>query len=174
MKRWLIPILLLLAPQAAAQAPASFDVAAALQNLRAGRDADALYWLDRALGERSLAGAARADALEWRAFLHARRGNLRAARADLDGAIAADTDNPLRHRARARLHLRTGDFRAALADLEPAVARLGTDAETYADLCEAQLGLGRRAEAAGNCRHAIQINPEYARPRALLLRAGAR
>ena len=74
----------------------------------------------------------------------------------------------------ARLHLRTGDFRAALADLEPALARLGTDAETYADLCEAQLGLGRRTEAIGNCRRAIQINPEYARPRALLLRAGAR
>ncbi|MFO0989728.1 MAG: hypothetical protein U1F37_20630 [Alphaproteobacteria bacterium] len=175
MKRWLIPILLLLAPQAAAQAPAPAEMAAALQNLRAGRDADALYWLDRALGERSLAGAARADALEWRAFLHARRGNLRAARADFDGAIAADTDNPLRHRARARLHLRTGDFRAALADLEPAVARLGTDvgAETYADPREAQLGLAGAPRRPGTAA-ARSRSTEYARPKQLLRRAQIR
>lgn len=174
MKRWLVPLLLLLAPPAAAQSPAPFDVASALQNLRAGRDADALYWLDRALGETSLAGAARADALEWRAYLHVRRGNLRAARADLDAAIAADAGNPLRLRARARLNLRAGDFRAAAADLEQALARSGTDAEAYADLCEAQLGLGRRAEAAGNCRRAIQVNPEYGRPKQLLRRAQLR
>lgn len=174
MKRWLLPILFFLAPPAAAQAPAPFDMALALQNLRAGRDADALYWLDRALGERSVAGAARADALEWRAYLQARRGNLRAARADLDDAIAADKDNPLRLRARARLHLRAGDFRAAMADLEQALARSGTDAEIFADLCEAQLGLARRAEAAGNCRRAIQVNPEYARPKQLLRRAQIR
>lgn len=172
MKRWLIPFLLLGAQPVAAQTPAPFDVTQALQNLRAGRDADALYWLDRALGERALTGAARADALEWRAFLHAKRGNLRAARADLDAAITADNDNPLRHRARARFHLRAGDFRAALTDMEHVMARPGTDAENYADLCEAQLGLGRRAEAAENCRRAIQVNPEYARPKRLLRRVG--
>ncbi len=173
MKRWLLLLLLAAAP-AAAQTPAQFDVIQALQNIRAGRDADALYWLDRALGERSLAGAARADALEWRAFLHVRRGNLRAARTDLDAAIAADKGDPLRHRARARFHLRAGGFRSALADMEHVMARSGTDAENYADLCEAQLGLGRRAEAAENCRRAIQVNPEYARPKQLLRRAQAR
>jgi tetratricopeptide (TPR) repeat protein len=174
MNRWLLPFILLLAAPAAAKTSAQFDVTQALQNIRAGRDADALYWLDRALSEGSLAGAARADAHEWRAFLHVRRDNLRAARADLDAAIAAETDNPLRHRARARFHLRAGDFRAALADLEQVMARSGTDAENYADLCEAQIGLGRRAEAAENCRRAIQVNPEYARPKQLLRRAQTR
>lgn len=174
MKRWLLPVLMLFAAPAAAQAPAPFDVIQALQNIRAGRDGDALYWLDRALGERSLVGAARADALEWRAFLHARSGNLRAARTDLDAAIETDKDNPLRLRARARFHLRAGDFRAALADMEQVMARPGTDAENYADLCEAQLGLGRRAEAAENCRRAIQVNPEYARPKQILRRARGR
>lgn len=174
MKRWFIPFLLFLAAPAAAQSGAPFDVTLALQNLRAGRDADALYWLDRALGGQSVQGAARADALEWRAFLHEKRGNHRAARADLDAAIAADKDNPLRHRARARFLLRAGDFRAALADMEQVMARSGTDAENHADLCEAQLGLGRRAEAAENCRRAIQVNPEFIRPKQLLRRAQAR
>lgn len=174
MKRWLLPLLLALAAPAAAQSPAQFDVILALQNLRAGRDADALYWLNRAAGEHALTGGELADVLEWRAFLHTKRNNLRAARADLDAAIATDKDNPLRRRARARFFLRAGDYRAALADMEQVMARPGTDAENYADLCEAQLGLGRRAEAAANCRRAIQVNPEYARPKQLLRRAQGR
>lgn len=174
MRHWLLPLLLLLAPPATAQTAAQFDVALALQDFRAGRDADALYWLSRALGEQSLTGTARADALEWRAYLHGKRADACAARADLDAAIAADKDNPLRYRARARLHLRSGNFRGALADLERVMARSGPDAENYADLCEAQLGLGRHAEAAENCRRAIQINPGCARPKQLLRRAAVR
>jgi len=173
MKRWLIPLVVLVAAPAAEANP-QFDVTLALQNLRAGRDADALYWLNRAIGEQGLKGAARADALEWRAFLHVKRNNPRAARADLDAAIAAESDNPLRHRARARFVLRAGDYRAALADMEAVMSRSSTDAENYADLCEALLGLGRRAEAVVQCQKAIQVNPEYARPKQLLRRAGAR
>jgi len=173
MKRWLIPFLFLAAP-AAAQTPAQFDLTLALQDLRAGRDVDALYWLNRAAGEHVLKGAALADVLEWRAYLHAKRKDRRAARADLDAAVAADKDNPLRYRARARFFLAAGDFRAALADVEQVMSRATADAEIYSDLCEAQLGLGRRAEAAANCRRAIQVNPEYARPRQLLRRAGQR
>ena len=173
MKRWLIPLFLLAAP-AAAEAAAPFDVIVALQNLRAGRDADALYWLNRAISEHALKGGELADALEWRAFLHAKRNNPRAARADLDAAIAAEKDSPLRLRARARFFLRAGDYRAALADMEAVMARLPTDAENYADYCEALLGLGRRAEAADQCQRAIRVNPEYARPKMLLRRAQGR
>jgi hypothetical protein len=173
MKRWLVPLAVLLAASAA-HANQQFDVAQALQNLRAGRDGDALYWLNRAVNEHGLKGAALADVLEWRAFLHAKRNDVRAARADLDAAIAAEGDNPPRRRARARFFLRAGDFRAALADMEAVMTHAGTDAENYADLCEAQLGLGRRAEATDNCRRAIQVNPEYARPKQLLRRAQPR
>lgn len=173
MKRWLFALLVLAAPAPAA-ATAQFDITLAMQNLRAGRDADALYWLNRAIGEHALKGGELADALEWRAFLHAKRNNPRAARADLDAAIAADKDSALRLRARARFFLRAGDHRAALADMEAVMSRLPTDAENYADLCEALLGLGRRAEAADNCQRAIRVNPEYARPKMLLRRAQGR
>jgi hypothetical protein len=50
------------------------------------------------------------------------------------------------------------------------MARAGTDAENYADLCEVQYGLRRRLEAAANCHRALQVNPEYARPKQLLRR----
>jgi tetratricopeptide (TPR) repeat protein len=174
MRRWLAASAVALALAGAAAATPQFDVTLALQNLRAGRDADALYWLNRAIGEHGLKGGELADALEWRAYLHAKRNDRRAARADLDAAIAADKDNPLRLRARARFSLRIGDYRSALADMEAVFAHPGTDAVNYADYCEALLGLGRRAEAAAQCRKAIQVNPEYARPRALLRRAGER
>jgi tetratricopeptide (TPR) repeat protein len=173
MMRWLIPLLVLLAP-AAARATSQFDVVMALQNLRAGRDGDALYWLNRAIGEHALKDGDLADALEWRAFVHAKRNNLRAARTDLDAAVAAEKDNPLRLRARARFFLRTGDFRAALADMEAVMGSPGTNAENFADYCEALLGLGRRAEAADNCQRAIRVNPDYARPKLLLRSAQGR
>jgi len=149
-------------------------VIVALQNLRAGRDADALYWLNRAIDSRELKDGELADALEWRAFLHAGRRNMRAARADLDAAIAAQSANPLRLRARARFFLRAGDYRAALADMEAVMGRLPTDAENHTDYCEALLGLGRRVEAADQCQRAIRVNPEYARPKMLLRRAQGR
>ena len=173
MKRWLIPLLVLLAAPAAKANP-QYDVVLALQNLRAGRDGDALYWLNRAIGEHGLKGAARADILEWRAFLHAKFNNLRAARADLDAAVAEDKDNQLRYRARARFFLRTGDYRAALADMETVFSQVGSDAENFSDYCEALLNLGRRAEAIVQCRKAVQVNPEYARPKQLLRRAEGR
>jgi tetratricopeptide (TPR) repeat protein len=173
MKRWLIPLLFLLAP-APAQATPQFHMTVALQDIRAGRDGDALYYLTRAIQERGLKADELADALEWRAFLHAKRGNLRAARADLDAAIAAEADNPLRRRARARFFLRTGDYRAALRDMEELMTRFETDAENYADLCEALLGLGRRAEAIDNCQRGVRVDPEHARPRMLLRRARGR
>jgi tetratricopeptide (TPR) repeat protein len=167
MKRWLIALFLLAAP-VAAEAAAPFDVIVALQNLRAGRDADALYWLNRAIDSRELKDGDLADALEWRAFLHAGRKNMRAARADLDAAIAAQSANPLRLRARARFFLRAGDYRAALADMEAVMARLPTDAENHTDYCEALFRSRRRDEAADYCRRAVRLNPEYARPRTLL------
>jgi tetratricopeptide (TPR) repeat protein len=173
MKRLLFALALLLAPSGAA-ANAQFDLLLALQNLRSGRDADALYWLNRTASEHGLKGAALADVLEWRAFLHVKRNDLRAARADLDAAVAADNDNPMRYRARARFFLRNGDFRAALADMEAVFSRVGSDAENFSDHCEALLGLGRRAETVVQCRKAIQVNPEYARPKLLLRRAQGR
>jgi len=54
------------------------------------------------------------------------------------------------------------------------MARLPTDAENYTDYCEALLRVGRRAEAIEQCRKAVQVNPEYARPRELLRRARGR
>jgi tetratricopeptide (TPR) repeat protein len=176
MKRWIIAFLIVCAP-ATAPAPAAasqFDVVVALQNLRAGRDADALYWLTRAIDERGLKPGELADALEWRAFLHAKRKNNPAARADLDAAIAADKENPLRLRARARFLLAIKDHRAALADIEAVMARSPTDAENLVDYCEALLGMGRRAEALDQCQRAIRVNPEHARARAMLRRAQAR
>jgi tetratricopeptide (TPR) repeat protein len=174
MKRWLIPVVLLLLAPAAALATPQFHLTVALQDIRAGRDGDALYYLGRAIQEPGLKPAELADAHEWRAFLHVKRGNLRAARADLDAAVAADKDSPLRLRARARFHLRNGDYRAALADMEQLMTRFETDAENYADLCEAQLGLGRRAEAIENCRRGVRVDPEHPRPKMLLRRAGGR
>lgn len=174
MKRWIFASLVLLAP-AAAQARAQFDVVLALQNIRAGRDADALYYLDNAINAKTLKPGELADALEWRAFLHAKRKDRRAARADLDAAIAAEPDNPLRPRARARFFLAGGDHRAALADIETVMARPGTtDAENYTDYCEALLGLGRRAEALEQCQRAVKVNPEHARAKAMLRRAQGR
>ena len=170
MKRCTIAFLLLMAPASVAFAAPQFDVIAALQNLRAGRDAEALALLTRAIDSRALKPGERADALEWRAYLHFGRRNHRAARADLDAAIAAESANPLRHRARARFFLRTGDFRAALADVDAVMARSPVDDENYADRCEALLGLGRRADAADECRRAVQVNPESARAKALLRR----
>ncbi len=176
MKRWIVAFLILSAP-AIAPAPAAasqFDVVLALQNLRAGRDADALYWLTRAIDERTLKPAELGDALEWRAYLHAKRQDRRAARADLDAAIAADKESPLRLRARARFLLSIDDHRAALADIEAVMARSPTDAENYTDYCEALLGLGRRIEAAAQCQRAIRVNPEYARAKAILRRTQGR
>lgn len=173
MKRWLILLFVLAAP-AAAQAAAQFDVTVALQNLRAGREGDALYWLNRAIDSRELKAGELADALEWRAFVHANRKNLRAARADLDAAIAAESANPLRMRARARFFLRAGDGKAALADMEAVMAHSPSDAENYTDYCEALLRAGRRAEAAEQCRKAVQVNPDYARAKDMLRRAGGR
>jgi tetratricopeptide (TPR) repeat protein len=176
MKRWIFAVLILGAP-AIAPAPAAasqFDVVLALQNLRAGRDGDALYWLTRAIDERKLAPAELADALEWRAYLHAKRRDRRAARADLDAAIAADKESPLRLRARARFFLAGGEFRAALADMEAVMSRSPSDAENYTDYCEALLGVGRRAEALDQCQRAIRVNPEHARAKAMLRRAQAR
>ena len=170
MRPWLFALALLVSPAARADLP--FDFVVAMQNLRAGRDADALYSLNRAIGEHGLKGGELADVLEWRAFLHAKRNDHRAARADLDAAIAAEQENPLRHRARARFFLRTGDYRAALADMETVMGRSPTDAENYTDYCEALLRVGRRREAAEQCRKAVQVNPEYARAREMLRRAG--
>ena len=175
MRRCLLGALLALSGAVGdAAATSQFDVIAALQNLRAERNGDALVLLTRAIDSRALKGGELADALEWRAFLHAGRRDSRAARADLDAAIQAESENPLRYRARARFLIRSGDFRAALADMDVVMARSPSDAENYTDLCEILIGLGRRAEAIGRCRSAIQVNPEYARARAMLRRAGGR
>jgi tetratricopeptide (TPR) repeat protein len=174
MKRWFFACVVLLAPADAVATP-QFDVVLALQNIRAGRDADALYYLNNAINARALKAGELADALEWRAYLHAKRKDRRAARADLDAAIAAEPDNPLRPRARARFFLAGGDYRAALADIEAVLSRPGTtDAENYADYCEALLGLGRRAEAVNQCQRAVTVNPEHARAKAMLRRAQGR
>jgi len=178
MRSWLVALLALFAAVATAVADAAatpqFDVIAALQNLRAGRNDDALALLTRAIESRALKSGELADALEWRAFLHAGRRNLRAARADLDAAIQAEGDNPLRYRARARLLMRGGDFRAALTDMDVVMARSPSDAENYTDLCEILIGLGRRAEAIERCRSAIKVDPESARAKAMLRRTGGR
>lgn len=174
MRRWFAAAAATLALAGSAAATPQFDVIAALQNLRAGRGADALYLLNRAIESRALPPAALADALEWRAYIRIQQRNFAAAKRDLDAAIAADRDNALRLRARARLHVRLGDHRAALADIEAVMGRFPTDAENHADYCEALLGLGRRAEALEQCRKAVQVNPEYARAKALWRRAGGR
>lgn len=169
-------IVLVAAALAASAAPAAatpqYDVTAALQNLRAGRAGEALTLLTRAIDAGTLAPRERADALEWRAFLHERRGDRRAARTDLDAAIRAEGANPLRHRARARFLMRTGNPAAALADMETVMSRSSSDAENYADLCEIQAALGRRAEARTSCERALKVDPGNARARATLRRLG--
>jgi len=174
MRQWLAAAAAALALGSTAAATPQFDVIAALQNLRAGRGADALYLLNRAIESRALPPGELADALEWRAYVRMQQRSFGTARLDLDAAIAADKDNALRLRARARFFLRLSDYRAALADIEAVLGRFPTDAENYADYCEALLGLGRRAEALQQCRKAVQVNPEYARARTLLRRAGGR
>ena len=171
---WLAALLALTGAAADAAATPQFDVTAALQNLRAGRNGDALALLTRAIDSRVLKGGELADALEWRAFLHAARRDPRAARADLDSAIQAESQNPLRYRARARFLMRSGDFRAALADMDAVMVRSPSDAENYTDMCEILIGLGRRAEAIERCRSAIKVDPEFARAKAMLRRAGGR
>ena len=152
-----------------------YDVIAALQNLRAGRTDEALPLLTRAIALRALKEGELADALEWRAFLHAARRDLRAARADLDAAIQAESENPLRHRARARFLMRGGDFRAALADMDVVMVRSSTGRrEPHRSWCEILLALGRRADATERCQRAITVDPEYARGKAMLRRAGRR
>jgi len=165
---------ILVALSATAGATPQYDVTAALQNLRAGRSAEALALLSRAIDAGGLTPAERADALEWRAYLHESRGNRRAARADLDAATQAETANPLRLRARARFLMRTGNTAAALADMEIVMARSPADAENYADLCEIQLSLGRRALARDSCQRALTADPGNARARATLRRLGGR
>lgn len=159
---------------AAAGATPQYDVAAALQNLRAGRSAEALAQLTRALESGGLTPTQRADAHEWRAYIHESRGNRRAARADLDAAIQAETADPLRLRARARFLMRTGNAAAALADMEIVMTRSPSDAENYADLCEIQLSLGRRALGRDSCQRALAADPGNARARATLRRLGGR
>jgi len=155
-----------------AGATPQYDVTAALQNFRAGRAADALALLNRAIGAGTLAPGELADALEWRAFLHEGRGDRRAARTDLDAAIKVESANPLRHRARARFLLRTGNAAAALADMEAVMVRSPSDAENHADLCAIQAALGRRREARDACGRALKADPENARARATLRRLG--
>ena len=171
-------LVLLAAVSLALAAPAcatpQYDMAAALQNLRAGRGADAILLLNRVLDAAGLTASERADALEWRAYLHESRGNRRAARADLDSAIQAESANPLRLRARARFLARTGNPAAALTDMEAVMARSPSDAENLADLCEIQLALGRRAAARDSCQKAAAVDPGNGRARALLRRLGIR
>lgn len=155
-----------------ASATPQYDVTAALQNLRAGRAADARALLDRAIGAGTLAPGDLADAYEWRAYLHESRGDRRAARADLDAAVKAESANPLRYRARARFLLRTGNPAAALADMETVIARSPSDAENHVDLCAIQAALGRRGEARAACGRALAVDPENVRARATLRRLG--
>ena len=157
-----------------AVATPQYDVTAALQNIRAGRNADALALLNRALDAGGLTPRERADALEWRAYLHEKSGNRRAARADLDAAVQAESANPLRLRARARFLSRTGNAAAALTDIEAVMVRSPTDPENLADLCEIQLALGRRAAARDSCQKAVTADPTNARARAFLRRLGTR
>lgn len=164
----------LLTIAAPAAATPQYDVTAALQNLRAGRSVEALALLNRALESSVLTPADRADAFEWRAYLHESRGNRRAARADLDSAVQAESANPLRLRARARYLLRTGNAAAALADMETVMSRSPSDAENLADLCEIQSALGRRADARDSCQRSLRADPSNGRARAALRRLGAR
>lgn len=172
--RLIIAVAFLAAAAASADATPAYDVTAALQNIRAGRTAEALPLLTRAIASGALRGGELADALEWRAFLHEARRDRRAARADLDAAIQAESANPLRHRARARFLLRTGNYAAALADMDAVMVRSSSDAENYTDHCEILLALGRRAEAAAQCRRAVTVDPDDKRAVALLRRTGQR
>jgi tetratricopeptide (TPR) repeat protein len=176
MMRWFFACFILLAP-VAAQATPQYDVTAALLNLRAGRWQDAFRLLTRAIESKALKGAELADALEWRAFAHQWGGlaNEPAALADLDAAIAAQPDNPLRYRARARLLMKRVDtWPAAWADINRLLATSPTDAENLTDACEVLVYLNRRAEAIEHCQRALRVDPEYARAREMLSKPWAR
>jgi serine/threonine-protein kinase PknK len=95
-----------------------------------GRYADAARAADRAA---ALAGsiAARARVADRRAWLLARRGDLGAARATLEEALAASESDPAADTLRARLGrllVTTGRFRAALVTLAPVLERSGQPA----------------------------------------------
>ncbi len=113
MKRSLFLLALLLQPPAA-HANAKFDLAPVLEVLRAGRDGDALYYLNRAIASRALEKGDLADALEWRAFLLARLGGA----ANVAAVLARSCSDPENY-----------------ADLCEVLFRLGRRAEA-ADACE--------------------------------------
>lgn len=131
----------------------------------------AIAYLDAALAERpDSVHAAQVAAAYWqRGMAQHAAGNLDAALADLDQAIALDASRASSYQSRGLLHAQRGDGAAALADLTRAIELLPTFAQAYRNRAELQRTLGNYTAASFDLQVYLSLVPNT--PEAAALQA---